>query len=83
MRSNPYAPVSDVHIVMDSVRRAVLESAVGGRHPAHQVDRCVEQVVTGFWSTSRVKTFIPVLALRVVRTQLHAAPTAGDEPRAG
>lgn len=37
------------------------------------LDRVVAECVEDLWSTSRIKIFVPVLALRHARDEIHAA----------
>jgi hypothetical protein len=53
------------------VRRQLADDdRIGARVPTGVLDRVADQVVRELWS-SRVKTFVPVLALRTARELLH------------
>ena len=57
--------------IIAQVRRQLADDArVGARVPTGVVDRVADQVVRELWS-SRVKTFVPVLALRTAREILR------------
>lgn len=65
---NPYAWVpTDINGIVRLVKREAAEECVRGSClVASVLDQCVEEAVTELWD-SRVKTYVPLLALRRVR----------------
>lgn len=56
--------------IIAQVRRQLADDRVGARVPTGVLDRVADQAVRELWS-SRVKTFVPVLALRTARELLR------------
>ncbi|MDP9368820.1 MAG: hypothetical protein M3Q03_11185 [Chloroflexota bacterium] len=68
----------DMPAVIDLVRREAREECLDDRLPAPVLDRCVRDAVAAMWD-SRIKTFVPLLALRRVRGCIRAGTCAGDD----
>jgi hypothetical protein len=71
--------------IIAQVRRQLADDDwVGARVPTGVLDRVADQAVRELWS-SRVKTFVPVLALRTARELLHDedVPITEDPPKLG
>src|SRR5215203_4783109 len=82
----PFAqtPSTPEPIIAQVRRQLADDDQVGARVPAGVLDRVAEQAVRELWS-SRVKTFVPVLALRTAREILRdedLLPTA-ESPAVG
>lgn len=56
--------------IIAQVRRQLADDGVGARVPTGVLDRVADQAVRELWS-SRVRTFVPVLALRTARERLR------------
>src|SRR5688500_3403451 len=86
----PFAqtPATPEPIIAQVRRQLADDDQVGARVPAGVLDRVADQAVRELWS-SRVKTFVPVLALRTAREILrgqdvliaaeYAQPRDGDD----
>jgi hypothetical protein len=71
--------------IIAQVRRQLADDDwVGARVPTGLLDRVADQAVRELWS-SRVKAFVPVLALRTARELLHDedVPITEDLPKLG
>ncbi len=68
----------DMPAVIDLVRREAREECLDGRLPAPVLERCVRNAVAAMWD-SRIKTFVPLLALRRVRGCIRAGTCTGDD----
>ena len=64
------APSSPEPIIAQVRRQLADDDRVGARVPTGVLDRVADQAVRELWS-SRVKTFVPVLALRTARELLR------------
>ena len=73
METNVFAQTSDeIETIIATVRRAAAEECQPGRCAlAPMLDRCVQETVSDLWS-SRVRTYVPLLALRRVRGCIRA-----------
>jgi hypothetical protein len=73
MIDNPFARIpSDVDSIVDLVKREACEECAAGAcliFPA--LDDCARDAVEMYWD-SRIKTFVPLLALRRVRACIRA-----------
>jgi hypothetical protein len=73
MIDNPFARVpSDVDSIVQLVKRGAKEECAPGAclvYPA--LDACARDAVEAYWD-SRIKTFVPLLALRRVRACIRA-----------
>ena len=70
---------------IDRVTRQIADECSGDCCDlAPSLARCVRDVVTSHWEASRVKTYVPLLALNDVRAciQAGACPPPGDGARA-
>jgi hypothetical protein len=69
--ANPFAqvPATPEPIIAQVRRQLADDDAIGGRVPLGVLDRVADHAVRELWS-SRVKTFVPVLALRTAREML-------------
>lgn len=68
----------DVESVVALVTRAATEECVPGACLIHPVlDACARDAVSNLWD-SRIKTFVPLLALRRVRCCIRAGSCDGD-----
>lgn len=69
---NVFAKVpADPAVIVRRVRHQAAEAYLDGPPSADALDRCVDVTVTELWG-SRVKTFVPLLALRRVRCRIRA-----------
>ena len=69
--ATPFAQTpSSLEPIIAQVRRQLADDRVGARVPTGVLDRVADQAVRELWS-SRVKTFVPVLALRTARELLR------------
>ena len=68
---------ADAETVINVVKRAVEEACLDDHLSPPALDRCVHQAVDGLWD-SRIRTFVPLLALRRVRCCVRAR-TCDDE----
>ena len=77
---SPFAtqPTTPDGIVAQVSRRADEECAGDSCRIGPQLDACVRDAVDAVWD-GRVKTFVPVLALRRVRACIRAGTCDGDE----
>jgi hypothetical protein len=68
----PFAqtPSTPEPIIAQVRRQLADDDRVGARVPTGVLDRVADQAVRELWS-SRVRTFVPVLALRMARELLH------------
>ena len=73
MIDSPFAQVSDdVESVVALVFREAREECAPDGRPVYPVlDACARDAVSGLWE-SRIKTFVPLLALRHVRCCIRA-----------
>jgi hypothetical protein len=71
-RATPFAemPSTPEPIIAQVRRQLADDDRVGARVPTGVLDRVADQAVRELWS-SRVKTFVPVLALRTAREILR------------
>ncbi len=74
MIENPFAYVSDdVEDIIALVRREATEECAPGACLVHSVlGTCARDAVSALWWESRIKTFVPLLALRQVRCCIRA-----------
>lgn len=63
--------------VIDLVKREASEECPDSQFLCTELDRCVHDAVESLWD-SRVKTFVPLLALRRVRSCIHAGTCDTD-----
>jgi hypothetical protein len=79
---NPFAQqTSDPRAIVARVLREASEECPPGGCPiAPMLDRCVEEAVAGL-AGSRVTTYVPLLALRRVRSCIRAGTCDTDEFR--
>ncbi len=77
---NPFAELARTSdaVVAAVYRRATEECAEDRCSIAQHLDGCVREAVDAVWD-GRVKTFVPVLALRRVRACIRAGACDGDE----
>ena len=77
--ANYFAEVpSDAEAIVALVRREAEEECLDDQHSPPVLDGCVRDAVEGLWD-SRIKTFVPLLALRRVRCCVRARTCAcGD-----
>ena len=82
----PFAemPPTPEPIIAQVRRQLADDDQVGSRVPTGVLDRVADQAVRELWS-SRVKTFVPVLALRTARELLRAQDVliTADPPQMG
>ena len=73
--ANPFAqmPLTPEPIIAQVRRQLMAESGTDAPARSDLVDALVDRVVRELWS-SRVKTFVPILALRESRDRLRDAP---------
>jgi len=69
MIDSPFAQISnDVESIVALVRREAAEECAPGACPIYpELDTCARDAVVSLWWDSRIKTFVPLLALRNVR----------------
>ncbi|MDQ4099690.1 MAG: hypothetical protein M3121_04255 [Chloroflexota bacterium] len=79
----PPAPIGQVQLspeaVIAGVRRQLDDDWTRGRCPScsqQERDRVAVETVHELWPTSRIKAFLPVLALRQARERLQTAGCA-------
>ena len=76
---NVFAAVpSDPEAIVALVRREAEEECLDDQLSPPVLDGCVRDAVKGLWD-SRIKTFVPLLALRRVRCCVRARTCAGDD----
>ncbi len=63
--------INDAAAAVELVRREALEECPPDHRLAMELDACVEDAVRNLWD-SRIKTYVPLLALRQVRCCLRA-----------
>jgi hypothetical protein len=69
---NPFAEVpDDPEIIVAQIRREAEEEWRAGHLALPDLDRCVREAVDMLWE-SEVRTFVPLLALRRVRSCIQA-----------
>lgn len=69
---------TDAEAVIGLVKRAAEEECPNDQLAPPVLDRCVREAVSGLWGR-RIKTFVPLLALRRVRRGVRARTCDGDE----
>jgi hypothetical protein len=81
MEANPFAqmPSTPESIIAQVRRDLTAHSATMADFPAADLDRAAETAVRELWE-SRVKAFVPVLALRQARDMLYDRGTIPAEP---
>jgi len=79
--ATPFAQVPTTpEPIIAQVRRQLDDDARGGAPvPPGVLDRVADDAVRQLWP-SRVKTFVPVLALRTARERLHKPAVASSPP---
>ena len=76
---NYFAQVpADAEAIVGLVKREAEEECSDERLPPPELDRCVREAVDGLWD-SRIKTFVPLFALRRVRGCIRAGTCDGDD----
>ncbi len=76
---NAFAAVpSDGEAIVALVRREAEEDCLDNQLSPAALDRCVRDAVGVFWE-SRIKTFVPLLALRRVRCCVRARTCECDD----
>ena len=80
MINNPFEEVpNDVESVVALVKREAVEECAADACPIFwAIDDCTQNAVTSLWD-SRVKTFVPLLALRRVRSCIRAGTCETSE----
>ncbi len=68
----------EMSAVIDLVQREAREECLDERLPAPVLERCVRDAVVGLWD-SRIKVFVPLLALRWVRGCIRAGTCDGGD----
>ena len=69
---------SDVQAMVAAVKRQAEEECLEDQLSPPVLDRCARDAVEGLWD-SRIKTFVPLLALRRVRCCVRSGTCEGDD----
>ncbi len=76
---NLFAAVpSDAEAIVALVKREAEEECLDDQLSPPVLDGCVRDAIEGLWD-SRIKTFVPLLALRRVRCCVRARTCEGDD----
>lgn len=76
---NVFAQISsDPESIVALVTREAAEEWRDEHLPPPLLDRCAREAVNGLW-VSQIKTFVPLLALRRVRSCVRAGTCDGDD----
>ena len=68
----------DADAIVGLVKRGAAEECADERLPPPALDRCVREAVDALWD-SRIKTFVPLFALRRVRCCIRAGTCDCDD----
>jgi hypothetical protein len=86
MQSSPFSRDTDMTLetITTRVRHqldADCEVGLIAPRPSVELDRIAARSVAALWESSRIKTFLPIIALRQARDELRAGASAiPDEP---
>ncbi len=80
MHASPFSRESETTLetVTTRVRHQLDADCELGLFPAHaddELDRIAARSVESLWGTSRIKTFLPIFALRHARDEIRASTT--------